>query len=79
MKYYVYILKSEKDGGYYFGSTQNVEERLERNNAGSVKSTKYLRPLKLYYFEECKTKKEGEKREKFFKTYSGYLWLKKII
>jgi predicted GIY-YIG superfamily endonuclease len=32
MAYYVYILQSVLDGTYYFGSTQNLEERLERHN-----------------------------------------------
>jgi predicted GIY-YIG superfamily endonuclease len=29
MQYYTYVLKSEKNGDYYIGSTENVERRLE--------------------------------------------------
>ncbi len=32
MAYYVYILKSERDGTYYIDQTNNLEERLVRHN-----------------------------------------------
>ncbi|WP_394330989.1 GIY-YIG nuclease family protein [Draconibacterium sediminis] len=28
----MYILESEKNGKYYIGSTQNVQERLQQHN-----------------------------------------------
>ena len=34
-KYYVYILECV-DGSYYVGSTNNVNERIERHNAGAA-------------------------------------------
>ena len=40
MPYYVYILQSEKDGTYYIGSTQDLDERLKRHNEGRSKYTK---------------------------------------
>ncbi len=74
--YYVYIIKSSK-GGYYFGSTGDIENRIRSHNSGKVKSTKSRRPLKLHYSEEFETKTEALKREKYFKSKSGYYWLKK--
>ncbi|KKR80559.1 MAG: GIY-YIG nuclease superfamily protein [Candidatus Daviesbacteria bacterium GW2011_GWA1_41_61] len=51
-KYYVYLLKSLKDGNYYIGQTDNIEKRLKNHNAGYNKSTKYRVPLILIGYEE---------------------------
>jgi len=50
--YYIYILKSKKDGRTCVGYTNNLEERLKKHNSGQVKSTKYRQPLKLLFSEE---------------------------
>ena len=79
--YYTYILKSEKDGGYYFGHCANLEIRLAQHNQGKVRSTKGRRPLIVHYKEMFNTKSEAYKREIFFKSFEGRKWLKenKII
>lgn len=74
--YYVYVLKSEKDGKYYYGSTNNIDNRLLKHNKGDVKSTKGRRPFCLHYKEEFTTRSDAFKREQFFKTIDGYNWLK---
>ena len=39
--FYTYILKSQKDQSYYYGSTaKNVSERLDEHNSGKMKYTK---------------------------------------
>ena len=73
---FVYILKSEKTGRFYYGSTDNIENRLTYHNRGKVKSTKPFRPWLLHYKEEYATRSEAVKREMFFKSIDGYLWLK---
>jgi len=75
--FYAYILQSEKDGRYYYGSTSDLKKRLKYHNSGKVRSTKHRRPLKLVYFEEFPTKTASLQREKFFKSIEGYFWLKK--
>jgi len=70
-----YILKSLKDLRYYYGSTENIADRLSRHNKGLVKSTKSRRPLDLVYKEDYQTRSEAYKREMFFKSIDGYLWL----
>jgi putative endonuclease len=75
--YFAYILKSEKDGRYYYGSTSNLERRLAAHNAGKVRSTKGRRPLKLIYFEQFTSRSAAFQREQFFKSLDGYIWLKK--
>ncbi|MEK6570515.1 MAG: GIY-YIG nuclease family protein, partial [Bacteroidota bacterium] len=53
--FYVYVLRSLKDGKLYIGQTNNLQERLLRHNHGRVKSTKGRRPLQLIYFEVLNT------------------------
>jgi putative endonuclease len=71
-----YILKSLKDGHFYYGSTGNLLQRLSAHNAGKVRSTKGRRPFVLHYFEEFKTIRDARKRENFFKSIAGYQWLR---
>jgi len=63
MPFYVYIIQSQKDGTYYVGSTQNIEERLERHNEGRSKYTKAKRPWDLLYFEKHPDRSTAAKRE----------------
>jgi len=74
--FYTYILKSQKDGKYYYGSTGDIEKRLVEHNNGKVSATKNRIPLKLHYFESHKARIIAIKRELFFKKRSGYKWLK---
>ena len=67
MNYYVYILKSEKDGGYYYGYTADLKARLDRHNQGLVKSTKARRPFSIHYYEEFSSKTLALRREFFFR------------
>ena len=76
MFYYVYVLKSEKDGNNYVGYTNNLRERLALHNAGKVSSTKNRLPLKLIYFEGCLNQQDATKREKYLKTSWGKRYLK---
>jgi len=47
--FYVYVLKSKKDGKFYIGFTPNLRLRFQEHNDGEVKSTIYRRPLELIY------------------------------
>lgn len=79
--FFAYILKSEKDNTYYYGSAKDLDIRLKNHNSGKVRYTKGHLPYKLHYFEEFKSRSEAMMREKFFKSIDGYNWLKskKII
>ena len=74
--YFAYIIKSIKDGKYYYGHTHNIEKRLLKHNKKTVRSTKARSPFTLHYQEEFNTKQEAAKREYFFKTIDGYNYLK---
>ena len=76
MSFYAYILKSESHGTYYYGSCEDLNNRLEQHNKGKVRYTKGRRPWKLHYFEEFATRAEAVRREKSFKSIDGYKFLK---
>ena len=74
--YYSYILRSQKDGTYYYGSAENINHRLNQHNNGKVRYTKGHRPYNLHYSEEFLTRAEAIQRENFYKSISGYRWLR---
>jgi putative endonuclease len=63
MPYYVYILKSQKDGLLYIGQTGNLKKRLDTHNSGRVRSTRHRLPLELIYQEEFADRSQAIKRE----------------
>ncbi|MDD5258989.1 MAG: GIY-YIG nuclease family protein [bacterium] len=78
MIYFVYILKSLKDGKRYIGSTSTLDIRIFEHINGGVKATKNRRPLQLIYTEEFPTKSEAQGRERYFKTGAGRAFLNRI-
>ena len=74
--YYTYVLRSEKDGTLYTGTTSNLKKRLKEHNGGLVFSTKHKIPLKLIYFEACLDKGDTYRREKYLKSGMGKKYLK---
>lgn len=61
--FYLYIIKSFKDGKLYIGSTNNLVRRFKEHNDGLVFSTKYRRLFKLVYYEAYSVEAEARKRE----------------
>ncbi len=76
MFYYIYVLKSEKDGQFYTGYSKNLKERIRLHDEGKVLSTKNRRPLKLVYFEGCLNQQDATHREKYLKTSWGKRYIK---
>ncbi|PIX77221.1 MAG: endonuclease [bacterium (Candidatus Ratteibacteria) CG_4_10_14_3_um_filter_41_18] len=70
--YWLYILRSLKDGRVYIGSTNNLKRRLKEHERGKVKSTKGRRPFKLIHIEKFNTRSETTQRELFLKSPQGY-------
>ena len=64
--FYTYILKSVKNGRYYYGSCEDLDIRLAKHNLGQVKATKHRAPFILHYKEEWSTPSEAFKGEQFF-------------
>jgi len=74
--FYTYILFSTKFNKHYYGHTSNLNKRLDEHNNGLSNFTKKFIPWDLVYFEKFSTRSEAMKREKFFKSLSGFHWLK---
>lgn len=61
--FWLYILKSIRDGELYIGSTNNLPKRIQEHNAGKVFSTKVRKPFKLVYCEGYRSEEEARHRE----------------
>jgi len=79
MPYFTYILHSEKHGGYYVGSTQNIEERIKRHNAGKEHFTSMGIPWQLVYWEQFETRSEAYKREMAIKGNKSRAYIERLI
>ncbi len=78
--FYTYLLKSDKDNGYYIGYSSNLKERFIQHTEGKVKSTTYRRPLKLIYYESYQTEELAREREQKLKQFgSAYTALLKRL
>ncbi|MBP6859167.1 MAG: GIY-YIG nuclease family protein [Candidatus Magasanikbacteria bacterium] len=78
--YYVYLLISEKDKGYYIGYSNDLQKRFKNHCAGEVESTIYRRPLQLVYYEAYLTEELARERERKLKEFgSAYTGLIKRL
>jgi len=66
--YYVYLLKSLKNGDLYIGSTRNIDNRIKLHNSGKIKSTKAYRPWILLETKKFNIRSEAVNIERFLKT-----------
>lgn len=67
---YTYILRCGNNK-LYVGSTNNLQERLKRHNAGYASEfTRLHKPVELVYKEEFYTYQEAFKRERLIKGWS---------
>ena len=69
--FYVYVLKSEKDGKLYIGYTTDLRRRFSEHNDKLNKSTKSRAPFELLYYEAYISQNEAETREKRLKNSAG--------
>ncbi len=78
--FYVYVIKSKKDGKMYLGSTSDLRRRLTEHNTGRVFSTKARMPFELVYYEAYKAEHDARMRESRLKLRSrAFAQLKKRL
>ena len=77
--FYVYILKSDVDGSFYAGQTNDLEDRIKRHNESRSVYTKLKRPWRMVYFEEFENRSLALKREKQIKAWKSRLLIEKLI
>jgi putative endonuclease len=75
----IYILRSDKNNRYYIGSTKNLEIRFQEHSVGLVKSTKFLRPLKIVFFQGYAKLSDARKIEFKLKKLKRRDYIEKII
>jgi putative endonuclease len=78
MDYFVYILYSPSLDRYYVGQTKDIEERLERHNAGRNKSTKGGIPWEMVHFEKFPDRPSAVRQEKLIKNLGSRRYLQII-
>ncbi|MCH6236155.1 GIY-YIG nuclease family protein [Cognataquiflexum rubidum] len=76
--FWVYAIKSEKDGRIYVGMSNDPEKRLKEHNSGITKSTKGFIPWKLIFKEFVGPSQLAREKEKYFKTGIGKEFLKSL-
>ena len=74
--FYVYVLKSQKDGKFYVGYTSDLKQRLKAHNTGLVTSTKYRVPFEIVYYEASRNQNDALRREKYLKTTYGKRYIR---
>jgi putative endonuclease len=79
MKFYFYILYSEKLGKYYIGSTWNLEDRLRKHNSNHKGFTGRQSDWRIVYTENYDSKAEAYKRECQVKSWKSRKAIEKMI
>ena len=69
--YFVYVLRSVRDGRTYTDFTENLKKRLCDHSAGAVNATRHRRPLVVLFTEKFDTIKDAKKRECWWKSGAG--------
>jgi putative endonuclease len=77
-KFFVYAIKSNKDGRVYIGLSADPEKRLVEHNRGDTKSTKGYRPWFLIYKKLAGSRSEARDEEKRLKSGYGREFLKSL-
>jgi len=74
--YYIYVIQSMRDKGFYTGFTKDLRKRFDEHNSGKVSSTKNRCPFVLIYYEACLDELDARSREKYLKSGMGKRYLK---
>jgi putative endonuclease len=77
--FYVYVLYNKETKELYKGFTKNLKLRFEQHLHHQVKSTKGWKSIELIYYEACRHKGDAMRREKYFKTHYGIMYIKKRL
>ena len=79
MKYFVYILFSEKLSKYYVGHTNDIERRFYEHNIGHEKFTRTGTPWKLVYLQTFASKSEARQEEIRIKNRKSKKYIENLI
>jgi putative endonuclease len=71
MAWFVYALRSQKDGGLYIGMTSDVPRRVQEHNRGYNRSTRSRIPFELIYLKQFESRQRAREHEKLLKRGKG--------
>ena len=76
--FWIYVIKSKKNGKFYYGHTENLERRiLEHNTKDEKKRFSCVNgPWKLLFSKVFETRVAAVKCEKFLKSGKGREYIK---
>jgi putative endonuclease len=74
--FYVYVIKSKGDGGFYIGYSSNLRARLWQHQEGRSRATSYRGPWRLIYYKAYLRQSDALGREKYLKSGAGRRFLK---
>ena len=77
--WYVYVLRSLKDGRFYVGSTNDLKRRVEEHGRGFCEATRHRLPVELEAYVEVRDESTARRLEKYLKSGSGIATLRKRI
>jgi putative endonuclease len=77
--FYVYVLRSLRDQGFYIGSTRDLKARFRLHNRGAVRSTSPRRPFDLIFYEAYRSEYDAKRREAYLKSSKGRTTLKTML
>ena len=69
--FYVYLLHSISDRGFYIGYSSDLRKRLAEHKRGASFATKSRGPWKLVYYEAYIERQDAEGRERYLKSGAG--------
>ena len=75
----VYVLRSEKNGRYFVGSTVDLLDQLFKHKAGKVKATKALLPVEICLSQVYPSLAEAKIVERELKKIEHTPLLKQIV
>ncbi len=74
--FYVYVLQSETDAGWYIGFSTDLRRRLKEHQEGQSFATSDRGPWRLIYYEAYLEEADALGREKYLKSGGGRRFLK---
>jgi putative endonuclease len=79
LAFYVYLLHSMGDGGFYIGYTTDLKRRLSEHKQGASLATSHRGPWKLIYYEAYTERLDAEGRERYLKSGGGRRFLRRQL
>lgn len=77
--HYFYVLRFDKNGKLYYGSTNDLKRRVKEHSNGKSVFTSKNGSFKLIFYEAYINKKDALSTEKYFKTGHGREVLKEKL